>query len=124
MILTWLIFLPTIGGILAWAVSRWSTLAARWISLIACAAVLVLSIGVWVQFPGAFSAPTPILEERGPWVIPFGISYHLALDGLSLLLVILTGLLGVVSVSASWREITDRVGPFHFSLGLLLSGIL
>jgi len=124
MILTWLIFLPAIGGILAWAVSRWSALAARWISLIACAAVLALSIGVWVQFPRAFSASTPFLEQRGPWVIPFGITYHLALDGLSLLLVILTGLLGVVSVSASWREITDQVGPFHFSLLLLLSGVL
>ena len=124
MILTWLIFLPAIGGVLAWIVSRWSTLAARWISLIACAAVLALSIGVWVQFPGAFFAASPFLEQRAAWVIPFGISYHLALDGLSLLLVLLTGLLGVVSVSASWREITDRVGPFHFLLLLLLSGIL
>lgn len=35
----------------------------------------------------------------------FGISIHLAIDGLSLLMVVLTGLLGVLAVLCSWREI-------------------
>ncbi|VCY27562.1 NADH-quinone oxidoreductase subunit M [Klebsiella pneumoniae] len=37
----------------------------------------------------------------------FGISIHLAIDGLSLLMVVLTGLLGVLAVLCSWREIEN-----------------
>jgi NADH-quinone oxidoreductase subunit M len=124
MILTWLVILPALGGLLAWIVSRWSTLAARWISLLACAAVFVISVGIWVSSPGALSMARPVLDQRASWVIPLGITYHLAMDGLSLLLVILTGLLGIMSVAISWREIDQKVGAFHFLLLLLLTGII
>lgn len=42
-----------------------------------------------------------------PWIPRFGISIHLAIDGLSLLMVVLTGLLGVLAVLCSWREIEN-----------------
>lgn len=124
MILTWLIFIPAIGGVLAWLISRWSVAAARWISLVGCVVVLGISVGIWAGYQDALSAADPFIEQRSDWVAPFGITYHLAMDGLSLLLVMLTGLLGIVSVAASWREITERAGAFHFALLLLLSGIL
>ncbi len=117
MILTWLIFIPAIGGVLAWLASRWSVLAARWVALIACLLDLGLAIWIWTTRPG-------IIDYNAPWVTGFGISYHLFMDGLSLLLVLLTGLLGAAAVLSSWREITDRVGGFYFTLLLLLTGIL
>jgi len=58
------------------------------------------------------------------WVPQLGIRYHLALDGLSLLLVLLTTLLTVVSIACSWREITERVGEFHLALMVLSATIL
>ena len=53
----------------------------------------------------------------------FGIHFHLALDGLSLLLLMLTFCLGIVSVVASWTEITNAVGFFHLNLLWILAGI-
>ena len=58
------------------------------------------------------------------WIPQLGIGFHLALDGLSLLLVILTLFLGLLSVISSWREIQERVGFFHLNLLWTLSGVL
>src|SRR5205807_4134234 len=52
-----------------------------------------------------------------------GIHFHLAMDGLSLLLLVLTFLLGIVSVLTSWREIKEGVGFFHLNLMWILAGI-
>jgi NADH-quinone oxidoreductase subunit M len=46
------------------------------------------------------------------------------MDGLSLLLVLLTIFLGIISVICSWREIQDRIGFFHFNLMMVLAGII
>ena len=46
------------------------------------------------------------------------------MDGLSLLMLLLTFFLGIVSVLASWTEIRDRVGFFHFNLLWVLAGII
>ena len=123
MILTWLIAIYLIGGLLAWIAGRWSNGAARWIALLACMADFVLSVVLWVQNPVSARGAV-FLEQQVPWIPQFGISYHLAMDGLSLLLVVLTTLLGVVSVICSWREISDRVGLFHLTLLVMLAGIV
>ncbi len=121
MILTWIIAVPAIGGALAWIVSGKSALAARWIALLACLVDLGIAVGLWAA--GGYRGGM-IAEQSVPWIPRFGIGYHLAMDGLSLLLVLLTCLLGAVAVAVSWREINERVGAFHLSLLLLLSGIL
>jgi NADH-quinone oxidoreductase subunit M len=117
MILTFIIFIPAIGGILAWIAARWSVNTARWLALLACAVDLALAASIGVRHSGF---PTQV----APWIPQFGVSYHLAMDGLSLLLVLLTGLLGIMAVASSWREIHDRVGGFLLALMLLLTGIL
>jgi NADH-quinone oxidoreductase subunit M len=58
-----------------------------------------------------------------PWIPQWGISINFAMDGLSLLLVLLTGLLGMASVAASWRVTLARVGFFHFNLMWTIAGI-
>ncbi|MFZ3711470.1 NADH-quinone oxidoreductase subunit M, partial [Salmonella enterica subsp. enterica] len=59
-----------------------------------------------------------------PWIPRFGISNHLALDGLSLLMVVLAGLLGVLAVLCSWREIEKYQGFFHLDLMWILGGVI
>jgi NADH-quinone oxidoreductase subunit M len=59
-----------------------------------------------------------------PWIPQFGIHFHLALDGLSLVLLLLTFLLGIVAVLASWTEIQEDIGFFHFNLNWILAGIV
>ena len=127
MILVWFILLPFLGGILAWYAGQRNTEAGRWISAATLSLDLVLSLVVWVLY---FEAAGPgtggawLIDFDRQWIPQLGIGFHLALDGLSLLLVILTLFLGLLSVIISWREIQERVGLFHMNLLWTLSGVL
>ncbi|MGH8461816.1 MAG: NADH-quinone oxidoreductase subunit M [Stenotrophobium sp.] len=130
MILVWLILLPFIGGLLCWLGERvMGQKFPRWVALFTMLLSLGLSILLWVQ--GDYSlaqigtAHTHwVIEYQVPWIPRFGISFHLGLDGLSLLLVVLTNLLGVMAVGCSWKEISDKVGFFHLNLLWNLGGVV
>jgi NADH-quinone oxidoreductase subunit M len=113
------------GGILAGISSKWSTSLPRWISLIAVVTDFVLSIVLWIEADGKIAATNSswLVDFRMPWIQPFGISFHMALDGLSLLMLALTFFLGIFAVLISWKEIQYRVGFFHFNLLWVLAGI-
>ena len=126
MTLVWLILIPLIAGVLAWIVARWSEPAARWISLLATILGLALSLGLWSRYAGEVhlsSSGQWLMEADWTWIPQLGIHFHLAMDGLSLLLLVLTFLLGIVSVLTSWREIKEGVGFFHLNLMWILAGI-
>jgi NADH-quinone oxidoreductase subunit M len=126
MILLWLILIPIIAGAAAWAVARLSELAARWLSLAAVSACFVITLVLWVRYAGTFSLMgRPVWVERWyrDWIPEFGIHLSLGMDGLSLLLLMLTFFLGIVSVLASWTEIQEGVGFFHLNLMWILAGI-
>ncbi len=127
MILVWLILIPILAGVVAWGVGRVNHTAARWIALLAMAGDLILAVILWIQF----SAQTDLLatgnwmiEFQQAWVPQYGISFYLALDGLSLLMIILTAFLGMLSVAASWSQIQEKVGFFHFNLLWILGGVI
>ncbi len=129
MILPWLILIPFIGGLLCWFVERFDKSMPRWIALLTMA--LLLGIGLWLWATGDFQlAPAPgseanwALQFKHVWIERFGINLHLALDGLSLLMIVLTGLLGVLSVLCSWKEIQRHVGFFHLNLMWILGGVV
>ena len=122
MILLWLILVPLIAGVLAWAAARWSAPAARWIALIAVLTDFVLALSLWIGNSRA-GLHTWFAQADWAWIPQFGIRFHLAADGLSLLLLMLTFFLGIVSVLASWTEITEATGFFHLNLLWILAGI-
>src|SRR5262245_37872714 len=127
MILAWLIVILLVGGLLAWLLSRWSPLWPRYISLLALGADSILALVLWVRHFGRarFLSEGPWLVELDrEWIPQLGISFHLAIDGLSLLLVLLTLFLGITAVAASWTEVRERVGFFHFNLMWILAGIV
>jgi NADH-quinone oxidoreductase subunit M len=122
MILVSVIAILLIGGVLAWLAGRWSERLARGIPLVAIGIDSVLAAIVWA---GKASNPTGrwLEEVDWAWVPGFGIHFHLAVDGLSLLMLTLTLFLGIVAVLASWTEIHEKVGFFHFNLMWVLAGI-
>jgi NADH-quinone oxidoreductase subunit M len=127
MILAWFILILLVGGLLAWFIGLRSPLWARGIALAALAIDLLLGLMLWLQHPSPGGFPDQgawWVRVEWPWIPQFGISVHLALDGLSLLLVLLTFFLGLMAVVASWSEIQDRVGFFHFNLLWTLAGIV
>jgi NADH-quinone oxidoreductase subunit M len=122
MILIWVIGILLLGGALAALTARWNPQLPRWISLIAVGVDVSLTAGIWAG--RSASAARPWLDEVDMnWVPTFGIHFHLAVDGLSLLMLMLTFFLGIVSVLTSWTEIREKIGFFHFNLMWVLAGI-
>ena len=121
MILLWLILIPLIGGLLSLLLPRGRTQNARWIASAATALDLLLAIALWTGAP--VSQSRWLYELNWDWIPQFGIRFHLALDGLSLALLLLTFFLGLMATLASWTEIQDRIGFFHFNLLWVLAGI-
>lgn len=128
MILLWLILILLAGGLLAWLLDRWNAAAPRWISLLALAIDMVIILLLWFQTPGLISfserSHAWLAELNLAWIPQLGITFYLAMDGLSLLLILLTLFVGLLAVLISWNEIRERVGFFHFNLMWILAGIV
>ncbi|HEX3681650.1 MAG TPA: NADH-quinone oxidoreductase subunit M [Bryobacteraceae bacterium] len=119
MILLWLILIPLIAGVVSLLAARRSAILPRWIALVGIAFDLVLTVTLWSTTPHS----RWWYEFNANWIPQLGIRCHLALDGLSLALLLLTFFLGLMSVLASWTEVKDRVGFFHFNVLWVLAGI-
>lgn len=131
MILVNLILILLVGGIIAWLAERQHPGLPRWIALIVILfdlAYLVAATDLsWAKItvvPNPSEAATWLIHYKAEWIPRFGISFELAMDGLSLLMVILTLVLGAISVSASWTDIKQRTGFFEANLLWTLAGVL
>lgn len=104
-----------LGGLLAWGLGRFHADLPRWVALITLSLCLLGFAALWGQTPPQaldLTGSGPWIEQVSmPWIPRFGISLHFGLDGLSLALGLLTALLGLMAVSASWSEIRTRTGP-------------
>lgn len=126
MILVTLIAILMAGGILAWLVAGFSKQASRWIALIALLADLIIVTALWINQSSAVSINPDaqwLSVVKYDWIPGFGISFHLAMDGISLVMTALTFFLGILSVLVSWKTINKSVGFFHFNVLWLLAGI-
>jgi len=113
--IAWTIYSTFAGALLLLALPR---IAARWLALATAAAGLAIScIGFFtVREPGSLSTVVQI-----PWITSLGISYHLAADGISLTMAVVTGLTGVGAVLFSWN-VSRRENEFFFWLLLVIGG--
>lgn len=125
MILPSLILILIIGGIASWIAAHRSTAVARWIALVSLLADFVMCVGIWITHAGRpqLASERWFVECNFAWIPQFGIRIHLAIDGLSLVLLLLTYFLGIMAVLSSWTEIRERAGFFHFNLLWVLAGI-
>lgn len=124
MTLLWLIIVLIAGGLLAWLAARWHPLLCRCISL---AAVLIdLGLTLYLMTQGFSGAGMNAWFEQvnWSWIPELGIHFHLAMDGLSLLLTLLALFLGLVSIVISWRAVPKALGFYHLNLLWILAGII
>lgn len=126
MILVGLIIFLLLGGGAAWYAERWGEQWPRWITLGALLVdvLLLLAISVAVEAPDGSGVSGWYMSHQWQWIPRFGISFHLAVDGLSALLIALTIFLGFMSVCCSWTEIQQDVGFFHFNILWTLAGVI
>ena len=127
MMVLWFVAIPLVGGLAAWASGRLHAHWPRWVALAALTVNLLLCLWLVVTqtaSPAGSKTGAWLLEVDYPWIPAFGIHFHLAVDGLSLILILLTNFLGIVAVACSWTEITHQRGLFFGNLLGVLAGII
>jgi NADH-quinone oxidoreductase subunit M len=121
MMLLILLLIPFCGGVASWLAGFRSDKAARGIALAAMFAGLLITLWLWVA--NLHNGRVWFDDLSWNWLPAWGIRFHLAVDGLSVLLLGLTFFLGLVSVLVSWTEIQYQVGFFHLNLLWSITGI-
>lgn len=120
-ILSILTYMPVLGAIAILLVGRGNSNLPKQIALVASLASFVLSIILLIQFEKNDSFQ---FTEQHVWLKDLGVSYFLGIDGISLLLVVLTTLIGVLSILWSWDTVKKREREYYVALLLLLTGML
>src|SRR5262245_35982653 len=121
-ILTLLVALPLVGGVLTLLVGRGRDGLVRQLALGVSLLTFAASLAMWARFD-AGSADLQFVE-RYTWLPEFGISYHVGIDGISLMLVLLTTFLTPISLLCSWESIEDRVREFSFFMLVLEAAMI
>ncbi len=124
-ILSIVLFAPLVGMIPLVFISGENKQAIRWWGNIVLFADFLLSLPLVFWF-----ANEPAREqlfrfvERHDWIPSIGAQYHLGIDGISFLLIMLTTVLGFLSVLSSWSAIQDRVKEYYAMFMLLQVGMI
>ena len=116
-ILSIVTFAPLIGAALI-MLAGGSDIArnARWIALVTTLIEFALSLFIWLKFDGSIAAFQFV--ERADWLGP-GIGYHMGVDGISMLFIVLTAGLMPICILASWESIQTRVSEYMIAFLVL-----
>ena len=122
--LTLLIFFPLMGVLVLLFLKSEQRTAARWTALVT--SLLTFGLSLWVLSMFTASNPDLQLVAKYDWITVAGwnIQYHLGIDGLSILLVLLTAFLTPISILSTWTAVEDRVKDFMIFFLLLEVGML
>jgi NADH-quinone oxidoreductase subunit M len=121
-LLSLVIWLPIVAGVVVMATgSDRSAPAARWLALIGAVLGFLVALPLYTHFDPA--AHGMQFEETASWIARFHIDYHLGIDGVSLLLILLNTFTTVLVVLAGWQVIEARVSQYMAAF-LFLSGIM
>src|SRR5438046_3284425 len=116
-------FLPALGALLILVlVPRRHEAALRWGGLAASLATFVVSLPLWLRFDAGEADMQ--FEETLAWMPGLGVGYHVGIDGISVLLVLLTTFLMPVSLASAWHAIEDRTKEFVIAMVLLETGMI
>jgi NADH-quinone oxidoreductase subunit M len=123
-ILTVVLFTPLVGALLLLFVPRDSENAHRVIGNLFAFLGLIVSLPLMWRFSLDPGAPRYQFFENHDWIPSIGAHYTLGIDGISLCLVILTTLLGMISILSSWSAIKIRRKEYYILFLLLQVGML
>lgn len=128
-ILSIILFTPLLGAILLLFVPKENKDAIRWIANIFALAGFLISLPLvprfWELVKSGDPAPFKFVEgSANNWIPSIGAGYILGIDGISFLLIMLTTLLGWISILSSWTAIEDRVKEYYVWFLVLQTGML
>ena len=122
--LTLLTFFPLLGVLVILFMNSEAKTAIRWVAMVTT--LITFGISLWVLTLFNSFNPDLQLEAKYPWIQVAGwnIYYYLAVDGLSILLVLLTAFLTPISILSTWTAVEDRVKDFMIFFLLLEVGMM
>ena len=115
--IAWTIYITVAGAVFALVLPR---VFACWIALGTTVASFAIGLAAFLQTPIVDLAHFTTIVHV-PWVPPLGMNYHLAVDGISLTMVLVTGIAAVSTVLFSW-DVDYRQNEFFFWLLLVIGG--
>src|SRR5687767_4868604 len=121
-LLSLLIFLPLVGAAVVLLLPSDRLRAIRWTAFLVAAVTFLASIPLWTSFETARRGMQ--FEEKVPWVEGLGITYHLGVDGISALLILMTTFLTAIAILSSFGSITVRVKAYMATLLVLETGMI
>ena len=121
MFLTFITFLPLAGALFLVFMPKESVAAIKQTALAVAVADFLLSLSLWTNFDNTTHKMQ--FELNIPWIEPWGINFHIGLDGISLLLYVMTTFLTMICVLASWG-ISKHVRVYMIAMLVLSTGML
>jgi NADH-quinone oxidoreductase subunit M len=116
---TWI---PILGGLLVLATgSDRNAPLARSLALLVAIAGFVVTVPLYTQFD--ISSGAMQFTELLPWIPRFNINYHLGVDGISVLFILLNSFITVIVVVAGWQVIQEKVAQYMAAF-LIMSGLM
>lgn len=121
---SWVIFLPALGALLALLMPNDDSV--RWTALGTTLLTFVLSLGLYFGFdPAAAGAAGPQLADvTSRWIPGVDIKYFVGVDGLNVLLIMLTTLMSPLVILSSWTYIGERIRGYYVLMLILETGVL
>ena len=115
-VLNWILWMPIIGAIAILFQPKNNHNSIRWTSLLTTLVTFILTIVLYMNFDNM--NPAIQFEVKKSWISSFNINYHLGVDGISLPMTILTGLLFFLCILSSWT--IEKSVKGYFALLLFL----
>ena len=123
-LLTVVTFVPLLGALAAALLPRDEAGQHRALALSVSLLTLALSLGLWLGFDASAGAAEFQFEEKRAWMQSIGVGYHVGIDGVALLLVMLTTALVPVVILSSWQAVQDRVKEFMIAILVLETAMI
>jgi NADH-quinone oxidoreductase subunit M len=122
-ILTIVAFWPLAGMLALLLIPKENKSAIRlWANIVVVVGFLI-SLPLWFQFDVSRSGEMQFVEDV-PWIQALGAHYHVGIDGISLLLIMLTTLIGPLAVLSSWDAIQERTKEYYAFMLMLQTGMI
>jgi NADH-quinone oxidoreductase subunit M len=121
-LLSMILFTPLLGALILLLVPRESIMLHRVIGNLFGVLGFLVSLQLFLHFPSGSAGYE--FQETADWIPSIGAKYSLGVDGISLLLVLLTTFLGMIAIAASWGTIQQRTKEYYILLLLLQTGML
>jgi NADH-quinone oxidoreductase subunit M len=139
-ILTALLVVPVLGALVVWvgasalepggstdaagtnAGAAAAARFARWVALLTFIAEFVLSVGLWWSFDPSIDGWQSLITV--PWITTWRVNFTLGVDGIAVVLILLTTLLMPLTVMGSWTSVREKVPTFYALMLILTTGMI